>query len=185
MVLSSKYTTHVMLLLACKWQQASKIQPAHRSVWQHGAAMAHNAVQWCVQSWLMKRDEMQHSDDGCSMVQHGEVQQVDEMQHCDGWRSHLGESVEATNLQLSWATSCIIFLKMIYALIWMSQSVDFCCKYTIYLSLSLQNYWRTYKKNWSRVSPHWGLSLASTTSCVLLSWLVFCELCLCSICNLL
>jgi len=31
----------------------------------------------------MKRDEMQHSDDGCNMVQRGEVQHDDEMQRND------------------------------------------------------------------------------------------------------
>ena len=154
------------------------MQPTHRSIWQHGAAMAYNVVQWWVQSWLMKHDEMQHSDDGCSMVQHD-----DEMQHNNRWRSHLGESIEATCLQLSLTTSCIIFLKMISVLIYISQSVDFYCICTI--SLSLLNYWRTYKKNWSSFSPHWGLSLASTTSCFLLYWLVFYDLCLYSIYNLL
>jgi len=64
----------------------------------------------------MKHDEMQHSDDGCNMVQHSEVQHDDEVQYNDRW-SHLGESVEAARLQLSLATSCIIFLEMIYALI--------------------------------------------------------------------
>ena len=44
--------------------------------------------------------EVQHCDDGCSMMQHGEVQHDDEMQHDDRCRSHLGESVEAICLQL-------------------------------------------------------------------------------------
>ena len=102
--------------------------------------------------------------------------------------TRLGESVEVACLQLSSTSSCIILLEMIYALIkskcWLLLYM-YSLSFSLSLSLSLLNYWGTYKKNWPRVSPHWGLSLASTTSCVLLSWLVFCDLCLCSICNLL
>jgi len=32
----------------------------------------------------MKHDEMQHSDDGCIMVQHSQVQHDDDMQHMIG-----------------------------------------------------------------------------------------------------
>jgi len=54
------------------------------------------------------------------------------------------------------------------------------------LSLSLLNF-EEHKRRIDQGFPHtlWGLSLACATSCVLLSWLVFCDLYLCSICSLL
>ena len=48
------------------------------------------------------------------------------------------------------------------------------------LSLSVEIL-KNYKKNWSKVSPHWGLSLVGAISCVLLCWFTFYYYCLCSL----
>jgi len=54
------------------------------------------------------------------------------------------------------------------------------------LSLSPLNF-EEHKRRIDQGFPHtlWGLSLACAKSCVLLSWLVFCDLYLCSIYGLL
>jgi len=115
---------------------------------------------------------MQHSDDGCSMVQRSEVQHDDEMQHNDRWRSHLGELIEATWLQL---ISCIIFLEMIYALIYISQSVDFCCKHTISLSLysTIEEHIRRIDQGFPHIGVRPWLAPHLVSSCLGLSSAIY------------
>ena len=70
---------------------------------------------------------------------------------------------------------------------------DWASEYCKLHSLSLLNFWRILRRI-DQGFPHIGVcpwlvphlvSLAGATSCVLLCWLVFCDLCLCSICILL
>ena len=138
-----------------------------------------------VRSWLVKHDEMWHSDYGSNMVQRGEVQHDDKEQHND----RCSKAMESL-WRISWSSmSSTEFSYLMYHLLrddlcsYYDKSNCWLLMYMYFLSL----YWtiEEYKKNWSRVSPHWGLSLAGATSCVLLSLLVFYCLCLCSICILL
>ena len=68
-----------------------------------------------------------------------------------------------------------------------SRQVKVLTSVVIVLSLSLFLCWTLkIKEDLIKGFPHtlWGLSLACAISCVLLSWLVFCILYLCSICSL-
>jgi len=101
-------------------------------------------------------NEVQHSDDGCSMVQHNEAQQDDEEQHNDRC-----SMVMESPGRISWSSlSSTEFSYLMYHLLrddlcsYLDKSKCWRLLYMYYLSLSLLNYWRTYKKNWSRISPH-------------------------------
>ena len=137
---------------------------------------------WWIRPWKMQHNE-QHEDESSSVIKvqymwqyskvsHGNVQQIDKMQHYDRWMSHLRESVEAICLQL---ISCQYQKSK-----WLTSIVN-----VLSLSLSLLNF-EEHKRIIDQGFPHTlcGLSLASATSCVLLSWHVFCDLYLCSICSL-